>query len=87
MKKIICLIGGVGVLCMLLFCLFCAWDYVTWNLRNYEQRISALESSARPLFIVDKYSSVEVMGQEVYPAPGGHEHRAPIEDIKLVENK
>lgn len=69
MKEIRSLIGWIGVLGMLCFCLFCAWDFVSFNLRECERRISALEASARPLFIVDRYSSVEVLGQEVY-TPG-----------------
>lgn len=85
MKGIKGILGWVAVLGMLLFCLFCAWDYVTFNLRECERRILALEQSARPLFIVDKYSSVEVMGQEVYPIPDKTPTLA--EEIKLADNK
>ena len=66
-----------------LFRLFFAWDWVSFNLRNQERRILALEQTARPLFIVDKYSSVEIRGQEVYPAPDKTHTLA--EEIQLAE--
>jgi hypothetical protein len=67
------------------FGLFCAWDYVSFNLRQYESRIAALEASARPLFIVDKYSMVQVDGHEVY-APTQVPATTLAEEIKLADN-
>lgn len=50
---------------IVVFFLACAYDYVSSNFRAYERRISALEAEARPLFVVDKYSSVYLNGEEV----------------------
>jgi hypothetical protein len=69
MKDIKSLIGWFAALFMLLFILFCAWDYFSFRFRDHEKRIAALERSARPLIIVDKYSRVEVQGEEVFPEP------------------
>lgn len=44
------------------------WDYLTVTLHDHERRIQALEMTARPLIVVDKYSSVYLNGEPV-PAP------------------
>jgi len=60
------IIGWIAFLVLLFFSLFCAWDYVSTKFAGYEKRLVALEQEARPLFIVDKYSSVYLNGEEVY---------------------
>ncbi|MBN2060725.1 MAG: hypothetical protein JW882_09955 [Deltaproteobacteria bacterium] len=45
--------------------IFIAYDYVSSNFREYERRIAALEAEARPLFVVDKYSTVFLNGEEL----------------------
>lgn len=65
------IIGWGAFVIMAFFTLFCGWDYMTTKLENYERRIAALETKfeteARPLIIVDKYSSVYLNGKEVKP--------------------
>lgn len=45
-----------------------AWDYVTMTMQNHDRRIRDLEMSARPLIVVDRYSSVYLNGEPV-PLP------------------
>jgi len=74
MEKIKGIVGWISVVLMVLFALFCIWDYVTMKLENHERRIAELEAEARPLIIAEKYSQVFLNGEEV-PNPG--EENAP----------
>ena len=65
-KDIVGMIGWVGFVGMLLFCLLVARDYGTTRIRDHERRISALEREARPLIIVDRFSHVYLNGEPVY---------------------
>ena len=58
-------VGWVGFIVMLMFCLLVVWDYVTTRIRDHERRIAALEAEARPLIIVDRFSQVYLNGEEV----------------------
>ena len=69
MEKIKGIVGWISVVLMVLFALFCIWDYVTMKLENHERRIAELEAEARPLIIAEKYSQVFLNGKEV-PNPG-----------------
>jgi len=66
------IIGWGGFIFMILFSIFVVWDYVTTKLHNHENRISELETTARPLIVVDKYSSVHLNGDKIYPAKERH---------------
>lgn len=66
MKTFKGVVGWVGFVAMLMFCLFVAWDYATVRIRDHERRISALEREARPLIIVDRFSHVYLNGDPVY---------------------
>lgn len=45
--------------------IFFAWDTITTKFHAYDRRLSALEQEARPLFVVDKYSSVYLNAEKV----------------------
>lgn len=60
----VCLIVALAGLLFVLM----AWDYVTMTLQSHDTRIRALEMSARPLIVVDRYSSVYLNGEPV-PLP------------------
>jgi len=82
MEKIKGIVGWISVVLMVLFSLFCVWDYVTMKLENHEQRIADLEAEARPLIVVDKYSSVYLNGEEVpFPGEGKPEVRSQKSEV------
>jgi hypothetical protein len=60
-KNIIIVLQAIA----LAFCVFVAWDAVTVKMHVYDRRLSALEQEARPLFVVDKYSSVYLNAEKV----------------------
>ena len=66
MKQIRSLVGWVGFVVMLMFCLLVVWDYGTTRIRDHERRIAQLEREARPLFVVDRFSHVYLNGDAVY---------------------
>ncbi len=65
MKETKSLIGWCAVIIMLMFWAFCAWDFVTMKIQEYDRRLAALEQEARPLFVVDRYSHVYLNGKEI----------------------
>ena len=72
MEKIKGIVGWISVVLMVLFALFCIWDYVTMKLENHERRIADLETKARPLIVVDKWAHVYLNAEEV-PFPDDRE--------------
>lgn len=79
MHKIRDSIFWLAVVFMVWFTIFCIWEYMV-RLRHCEERITQLEASARPLFVVDKYATVELNGEKLYPVQ--EDEKMLVEELK-----
>lgn len=62
------IVAWTALLAWVVFCTWCAYDWVTFNVRDLRGRVVALEQESRPLIVVDRFSEVLMCGEEVYSA-------------------